>query len=144
MNSSGAISFVTGARCVAFRNSYFFLCHLLKKIRCFSWRSICLLTNERGKIPIRNIIRTFSSGKQEKMVQKCLSDLGLSGDKVRFLSFVQYLWFCDGCFLFFCVFFVFWCGCGRLNVNSVYAVEYCAQTSWKQFVRHQCGYWKTR
>ena len=36
---------------------------------------------------IRNIVKTFLSGKSEKMVQKCLSDLGLSGDKVIFRSF---------------------------------------------------------
>ena len=58
--------------------------HIL--ISLFSWRYLCLATNERGKIPIRSIIKTFSSGKPEKMVQKCLTDLGLAGDKVSFLS----------------------------------------------------------
>ena len=48
----------------------------------FSWKGLSLSVNERRKIPIRNIIKTFSSGKPEKMVQKCLSDLGLAGDKV--------------------------------------------------------------
>uniref|UniRef100_A0A1I8B1P4 Phosphoinositide phospholipase C n=1 Tax=Meloidogyne hapla TaxID=6305 RepID=A0A1I8B1P4_MELHA len=45
------------------------------------WRYLCLATNERGRIPLRNVVRTFSSGKPEKMVHKCLADLGLSGDK---------------------------------------------------------------
>lgn len=73
----------------------------------FSWKYLCLSTNDRGKmlvhisIPkfqkwlirnitfsyIRNIVKTFLSGKSEKMVQKCLSDLGLSGDKVIFRLF---------------------------------------------------------
>ncbi|KAL3079489.1 hypothetical protein niasHT_031818 [Heterodera trifolii] len=47
------------------------------------WRSICLATNDRNRIPLRNIVRTFASGKPEKMVHKCLADLGLSGDKER-------------------------------------------------------------
>uniref|UniRef100_A0AC34RK70 1-phosphatidylinositol 4,5-bisphosphate phosphodiesterase n=1 Tax=Panagrolaimus sp. JU765 TaxID=591449 RepID=A0AC34RK70_9BILA len=47
------------------------------------WRYLCLATNDRGKIPLRNIIKTFSSGKPEKMVHKCLTDLGLAGDKER-------------------------------------------------------------
>ncbi|CAD5231893.1 unnamed protein product [Bursaphelenchus xylophilus] len=45
------------------------------------WKFLCLSTNERGKIPLRNIIKTFSSGKPERMVHKCLTDLGLAGDK---------------------------------------------------------------
>ena len=44
------------------------------------------MTNERGKIPLRNIIKTFACGKPERMIHKCLTDLGLSGDKVRMLS----------------------------------------------------------
>lgn len=48
----------------------------------FSWRSLCLATNDRNCIPIRNIIKTFVSGKPERMVYKCLTDLGLAGDKV--------------------------------------------------------------
>uniref|UniRef100_A0A915MAS1 Phosphoinositide phospholipase C n=1 Tax=Meloidogyne javanica TaxID=6303 RepID=A0A915MAS1_MELJA len=47
------------------------------------WRYLCLSTNERGRIPLRNVVRTFASGKPEKMVHKCLADLGLSGDKER-------------------------------------------------------------
>ncbi|KAI3413707.1 PLC-beta C terminal [Globodera pallida] len=51
--------------------------HCLQK----HWHSICLATNDRNRIPLRNIVRTFASGKPEKMVHKCLADLGLSGDK---------------------------------------------------------------
>uniref|UniRef100_A0A914DIC6 Phosphoinositide phospholipase C n=1 Tax=Acrobeloides nanus TaxID=290746 RepID=A0A914DIC6_9BILA len=53
------------------------------------WRYLCLATNERGKIPLKNIIKTFSSGKPEKMVQKCLNDLGLAGDKFIVASRVR-------------------------------------------------------
>ncbi|KAI6213623.1 Phosphoinositide phospholipase C [Aphelenchoides besseyi] len=45
------------------------------------WRFLTLSTNERTKIPLRNIIRTFASGKSERMIHKCLTDLGLAGDK---------------------------------------------------------------
>ncbi|CAJ0579286.1 unnamed protein product, partial [Mesorhabditis spiculigera] len=45
------------------------------------WRFLCLSLNDRRKIPIKNIIRLFASGKPEKMVHKCLCDLGLGGDK---------------------------------------------------------------
>uniref|UniRef100_A0A0M3KDE9 PH_14 domain-containing protein n=1 Tax=Anisakis simplex TaxID=6269 RepID=A0A0M3KDE9_ANISI len=47
-----------------------------------NWRYLCLSLNDRRKIPIKNIVKMFASGKSDKMVQKCLSDLGLSGDKV--------------------------------------------------------------
>ncbi|CAI5451191.1 unnamed protein product [Caenorhabditis angaria] len=45
------------------------------------WKWLTLNVNERRKIPIKIIIKTFSSGKPEKLVQKCLNDLGLGGDK---------------------------------------------------------------
>uniref|UniRef100_A0A914X3R7 Phosphoinositide phospholipase C n=1 Tax=Plectus sambesii TaxID=2011161 RepID=A0A914X3R7_9BILA len=47
------------------------------------WRYLCLSVNDRRKIPIKAITKTFGGGKPEKMVQKCLSDLGLAGDKER-------------------------------------------------------------
>lgn len=56
---------------------------LFSKPVFYSWRWLTLATNERKKIPIRNILRLFASGKPERMVQKCLADLGLGGDKVR-------------------------------------------------------------
>ncbi|WKY09936.1 hypothetical protein Q1695_002358 [Nippostrongylus brasiliensis] len=45
------------------------------------WKWLTLSVNDRRKIPIKLLVRTFSSGKPEKMVLKCLSDLGLCGDK---------------------------------------------------------------
>ncbi|CAD6193233.1 unnamed protein product [Caenorhabditis auriculariae] len=45
------------------------------------WKWLTLNVNERRRIPMKLIIKTFSSGKPEKMVQKCLCDLGLGGDK---------------------------------------------------------------
>ncbi|KAM3717071.1 1-phosphatidylinositol 4,5-bisphosphate phosphodiesterase beta-4 [Dirofilaria immitis] len=62
-----------------------------------NWRYLCLCLNEHQKIPIKNIIRIFSGGKTDRMVQKCLSDLGLSGDKeydeldVDLFTFDKYL-----------------------------------------------------
>ncbi|KAK5967483.1 hypothetical protein GCK32_008659, partial [Trichostrongylus colubriformis] len=47
------------------------------------WKWLTLSVNDRRKIPIKLLIKTFSSGKPEKMVLKCLSDLGLCGDKER-------------------------------------------------------------
>ncbi|EPB68257.1 Phosphoinositide-specific phospholipase C, efhand-like protein, partial [Ancylostoma ceylanicum] len=48
---------------------------------CFSWKWLTLSVNDRRKIPIKLLVKTFASGKPEKMVLKCLSDLGLCGDK---------------------------------------------------------------
>ncbi|VDM55956.1 unnamed protein product [Angiostrongylus costaricensis] len=47
------------------------------------WKWLTLSVNDRRKIPIKLLVKTFSSGKPEKMVLKCLSDLGLCGDKER-------------------------------------------------------------
>lgn len=80
----------------------------------YSWRYLCLATNDRGRIPLRNIVKTFSSGKPERMVHKCLSDLGLAGDKVRFLFFQcvifsifcnELLHFADNVNIFLCLVF---------------------------------------
>ncbi|VDK63722.1 unnamed protein product [Onchocerca ochengi] len=62
-----------------------------------NWRYLCLCLNEHQKIPIKNIVRIFSGSKTDRMVQKCLSDLGLSGDKeydeldVELFTFDKYL-----------------------------------------------------
>ncbi|KAK6037674.1 hypothetical protein COOONC_24820 [Cooperia oncophora] len=50
-------------------------------ISASSWKWLTLSVNDRRKIPIKLLVKTFSSGKPEKMVLKCLSDLGLCGDK---------------------------------------------------------------
>ncbi|KAL3985634.1 Phosphatidylinositol-specific phospholipase C X domain family protein [Acanthocheilonema viteae] len=62
-----------------------------------NWRYLCLCLNEHQKIPIKNIVKIFSGGKTDRMVQKCLSDLGLSGNKehdeldVKLFTFDKYL-----------------------------------------------------
>ncbi|CAI4223333.1 unnamed protein product [Auanema sp. JU1783] len=45
------------------------------------WKWLTLSVSDRRKIPTKHLIKTFSSGKSEKMVQKCLADLGLGGEK---------------------------------------------------------------
>lgn len=35
-----------------------------------------------GNIPVKNIVRTFASGKTEKMVYQCLEDMSLPSGKV--------------------------------------------------------------
>uniref|UniRef100_A0A7E4W1T5 Phosphoinositide phospholipase C n=1 Tax=Panagrellus redivivus TaxID=6233 RepID=A0A7E4W1T5_PANRE len=56
------------------------------------WRYLCLATNDRGKIPLKSIIKTFSSGKPDRMVQKCLTDLGLAGDKFTVTRRINVSW----------------------------------------------------
>uniref|UniRef100_A0A913HGF2 Phosphoinositide phospholipase C n=1 Tax=Strongyloides stercoralis TaxID=6248 RepID=A0A913HGF2_STRER len=56
------------------------------------WRFLCLGLNDRRKIPIKNIVKTFSSGKPERMVLKCLSDLGLAGDKYTPIKVIKKSW----------------------------------------------------
>lgn len=41
------------------------------------------LTDPKGKVPVKVVARTFASGKTEKLVYQCLSDLGLPSGKVR-------------------------------------------------------------
>ncbi|CTQ86730.1 1-phosphatidylinositol 4,5-bisphosphate phosphodiesterase [Caenorhabditis elegans] len=57
------------------------VCPTTQLMKYHTW--LTMNVNERRKIPIKLIIKTFSSGKPEKMVQKCLNDLGLGGDKER-------------------------------------------------------------
>nr|CAD2198947.1 unnamed protein product [Meloidogyne enterolobii] len=78
------IRFACPMQCL--QKQFNFFCNFQSKIFFHSWRYLCLSTNERGRIPLRNVVRTFASGKPEKMVHKCLADLGLSGDKVRKLK----------------------------------------------------------
>lgn len=42
---------------------------------------LCFLTDPRGKVPVKVVARTFASGKTEKMVYQCLSELGLPSGK---------------------------------------------------------------
>lgn len=49
----------------------------------FSWMRLGFMTAPNGKVPVKVIARTFASGKTEKFVYQCLSDLELPSDKVR-------------------------------------------------------------
>uniref|UniRef100_A0A158R5J0 1-phosphatidylinositol 4,5-bisphosphate phosphodiesterase n=1 Tax=Syphacia muris TaxID=451379 RepID=A0A158R5J0_9BILA len=55
-----------------------------------TWYQLTLQLNEKGKIPIKNIIKLFSCGKDDTMTLKCLGDFGLYGDKVTVLTVVMY------------------------------------------------------
>lgn len=46
-----------------------------------SWMRLCFLTDPRGKVPVKVVARTFASGKTEKLVYQCLSELGLPSGK---------------------------------------------------------------
>ncbi|XP_022090516.1 1-phosphatidylinositol 4,5-bisphosphate phosphodiesterase beta-4-like isoform X4 [Acanthaster planci] len=45
------------------------------------WMKICIQVNPSGNIPVRNLTRTFASGKTEKIVFKSLEELGLPSGK---------------------------------------------------------------
>lgn len=42
---------------------------------------LSFLTSAKGKVPVKVIARTFASGKTEKLVYQCLSDLELPSGK---------------------------------------------------------------
>ncbi|XP_055309056.1 1-phosphatidylinositol 4,5-bisphosphate phosphodiesterase isoform X4 [Sitodiplosis mosellana] len=46
-----------------------------------SWMRLGFLVDARGRVPVKVVARTFASGKTEKMVYQCLSDLGLPSGK---------------------------------------------------------------
>ena len=43
---------------------------------------LCFSVDQDGKITVKNIARTFASGKTEKLVYQCLGELGLPCEKV--------------------------------------------------------------
>uniref|UniRef100_A0A6B2EE24 1-phosphatidylinositol 4,5-bisphosphate phosphodiesterase n=1 Tax=Phlebotomus kandelakii TaxID=1109342 RepID=A0A6B2EE24_9DIPT len=45
------------------------------------WMRLGFLVDPRGKVPVKVVARTFASGKTEKLVYQCLSDLGLPSGK---------------------------------------------------------------
>ncbi|XP_055309003.1 1-phosphatidylinositol 4,5-bisphosphate phosphodiesterase isoform X2 [Sitodiplosis mosellana] len=45
------------------------------------WMRLGFLVDARGRVPVKVVARTFASGKTEKMVYQCLSDLGLPSGK---------------------------------------------------------------
>ncbi|XP_041468034.1 1-phosphatidylinositol 4,5-bisphosphate phosphodiesterase beta-4-like isoform X5 [Lytechinus variegatus] len=47
------------------------------------WMKICFQVNPNGRIPVRNLTRTFASGKTEKIVFKSLDELGLPSGKME-------------------------------------------------------------
>ncbi|KAI6189843.1 Phosphoinositide phospholipase C [Aphelenchoides bicaudatus] len=59
----------------------------IRVIRCFnSYRLVgnfyrCRRQKTEERFLLRNIIKTFASGKPERMIHKCLTDLGLAGDR---------------------------------------------------------------
>lgn len=55
----------------------------IKRILCnFSWMRLRMLVDPNGKVPVKVVARTFASGKTEKLVYQCLSELGLPSGKV--------------------------------------------------------------
>jgi phosphatidylinositol phospholipase C beta len=42
-----------------------------------------------GRIPVKAVARTFASGKTEKLIHQCLSELGLPSEKVSLRKYVQ-------------------------------------------------------
>lgn len=55
----------------------------IKQIFFYSWMRLGFLTDPKGKVPVKVVARTFASGKTEKLVYQCLSDLGLPSGKVK-------------------------------------------------------------
>jgi len=51
-------------------------------LSCFSWMRLRMLVDPNGKVPVKVVARTFASGKTEKLVYQCLSELGLPSGKV--------------------------------------------------------------
>uniref|UniRef100_A0A6M2DTI9 1-phosphatidylinositol 4,5-bisphosphate phosphodiesterase n=1 Tax=Xenopsylla cheopis TaxID=163159 RepID=A0A6M2DTI9_XENCH len=45
------------------------------------WMRLGFLVDPKGKVPVKVVARTFASGKTEKMVYQCLSELGLPSGK---------------------------------------------------------------
>ncbi|KAG7153698.1 1-phosphatidylinositol 45-bisphosphate phosphodiesterase-like, partial [Homarus americanus] len=45
------------------------------------WMRLGMMVDSGGKIPVKHIVRTFASGKTEKMVYSCLEEMGLPSGK---------------------------------------------------------------
>lgn len=50
-------------------------------LHTFSWMRLGFTVDPRGKVPVKVIARTFASGKTEKLVYQCLSELNLPSGK---------------------------------------------------------------
>lgn len=46
-----------------------------------SWMRLGFQVDVKGRVPVKVVARTFASGKTEKMIYQCLSDLGLPSGK---------------------------------------------------------------
>lgn len=46
-----------------------------------SWMRLGFQVDAKGCVPVKVVARTFASGKTEKMIYQCLSDLGLPSGK---------------------------------------------------------------
>lgn len=52
-----------------------------------------MLVDPNGKVPVKVVAKTFASGKTEKLVYQCLSDLGLPSGKVGIIEIIYYYTF---------------------------------------------------
>lgn len=55
-----------------------------KSLSYFSWLRLTLTLNARNRIPVRVIMKTFASGRNERIVYQSLKDLNLPHGKVCF------------------------------------------------------------
>ena len=62
---------------------------LLTEFSFSSWMRLGMMVDILGKIPVKNIVRTFASGKTEKMVYQTLADMGLPSEKVRIIFSIR-------------------------------------------------------
>lgn len=46
-----------------------------------SWMRLGFTVDAKGNVPVKVVAKTFASGKTEKIVYQCLSDLGLPSGK---------------------------------------------------------------
>lgn len=58
-----------------------------KLLSYFSWLRLTLTLNARNRIPVRVIMKTFASGRNERIVYQSLKDLNLPHGKVCFKLF---------------------------------------------------------
>ncbi|XP_073945904.1 1-phosphatidylinositol 4,5-bisphosphate phosphodiesterase-like isoform X2 [Choristoneura fumiferana] len=68
-----------GLRAITHNNKIINVCP--RTILMKHWMRLCFLTDPRGKVPVKVVARTFASGKTEKLVYQCLSELGLPSGK---------------------------------------------------------------
>ena len=57
----------------------------------FSWMRLNMTLTVQNKISVKNIAKTFASGKKERVVHQSLQEIGLPSEKVRKATQVSYL-----------------------------------------------------